>query len=311
MDLSVIIPTHNPDPARLRRALLGLRAQTLQIGRWETILVNNASSGFPDQNFFQEFAPKSFSLVSEPTLGLSEARRRGFNVAKGDVAVLVDDDNVLEPEYLESVLAVFERQPQVGVAGGRSIPEFELAPERWQLEFLPLLALRDLGPDQLVSDSHREGIDSLLEYPAYAPIGAGMALRRATWLSWLDSLPLHGNSLADRRGAELTSGGDNDIVFAAMRAGWKVGYFPCLGLIHLIPKSRLDASYLARLNRGIQMSWMQVLARHNASPWPPLSSGGARLRKVKAWFTYAAWVSTSARIRWQGACGHFDGRVAR
>ena len=309
MDLSVILPTHNPNPERLRRALLGLRAQTLQTGRWETILVNNASTEFPGSAYLANYAPESLSLVEEPSLGLSEARRRGFSAARGEVAVLVDDDNVLEPDYLEMVLDIFARQPRVGVAGGRSLPEFERAPVAWEMEFLPLLALRDLGPNELISSGFPTGTSTFNIYPTFAPIGAGMALRRGAWSSWIASLPAHSNTLPDRRGGELTSGGDNDIVFAALGAGWEVGYFPCLSLLHLIPASRLEAGYLARLNRGIQKSWMQVLARHDASPWPPLSSTGAQLRKIKAWFAYAAWSSTPAQVRWQGVCGHFDGRV--
>ncbi len=120
----------------------------------------------------------------------------------------------------------------------------------------------------------------------------------------------HGNVpvLSDRRGVTLTSGGDNDIVLCGLQAGWHTGYFPRLRLTHLIPSGRLEAAYLARLNRGIQQSWMQVLSLHQANPWPPLSRTGALLRKMKAWFTSRAWSSPAARVRWQGACGHFDGR---
>jgi cellulose synthase/poly-beta-1,6-N-acetylglucosamine synthase-like glycosyltransferase len=309
MELSVIIPTHNPHPGRLRRTLAGLRAQTLPVDRWETILVNNASTGLPGAGFFADGAPANFSMVSEPTLGLSSARRHGFNVARGTLAVLVDDDNVLAPDYLEQVLALFARQPRVGVAGGKSVPEFERPLADWQQEFLPLLALRDLGPSELISHGLRPAGGTRNEYPAFAPIGAGMALRRAAWSAWLDAPAAAGAALSDRRGRELTSAGDNDLVLCAMRAGWEAGYFPELSLTHLIPASRLDAGYLARLNRGIQKSWMQVLARHEASPWPPLTPLGATLRKAKAWLAHHPWSSPAARIRWQGACGHFDGRT--
>ncbi len=309
MELSVILPTHNPDPARLQRSLSGLRAQTLPTDRWETILVNNASTDFPSVGFFSENAPTNFSVVDEPALGLTPARRRGFNTARGAVAVLVDDDNELAPDYLSQVLALFARLPKVGVAGGKSLPEFEHEPAEWAREFLPLLALRDLGPAEIISTGLQSADQTQHLYPAFAPIGAGMALRRAAWTAWLKVLQAPGTTLSDRRGAELTSGGDNDIVLSALRAGWEVGYFPALGLTHLIPASRLESNYLARLNRGIQKSWMQVLARHDANPWSPLTPAGAALRKVKAWITSRAWSSPAAHIRWQGACGHFDGRV--
>jgi glycosyltransferase involved in cell wall biosynthesis len=310
MELSVVIPTHNPHPGRLRRTLSGLRAQTLPAGQWETVLVNNASTSFPDAATLADCSPANLSIVDEPVLGLTSARRRGFSAVRGPVAVLVDDDNVLAPDYLARVLAIFSRQPRVGVAGGKSLPEFEREPAGWEREFLPLLALRDLGPQEIISHGLRAADLGRNEYPVFAPIGAGMALRRAAWTAWLDSLQTAGAALSDRRGDELTSGGDNDLVFCAMHAGWEAGYFPELSLTHLIPAGRLDAGYLARLNRGIQKSWMQVLTRHHACPWTPLSPAGAKLRMLKAWLTYRAWSSPAARIRWQGACGHFDGRVA-
>lgn len=306
MDLTVIIPTHNPDPERLRRTLLGLRAQTGAAARWETVLVNNASRHFPDAAFFADCAPESFSIVPEPALGLTAARRRGFSVARGNCAVLVDDDNVLAPDYLAQVSAIFSAHPKIGVAGGKSLPEFAQEPPPWTREFFPLLALRDLGNAELISNGLKPPNATRNEYPLFAPIGAGMALRRAAWTAWLDRAA---SSLSDRRGDALTSAGDNDIVLCALRAGWEVGYFPSLALTHLIPPTRLEAGYLARLNRGIQKSWMQVLALHEASPWPPLSGTGARLRQAKAWITHRAWSSDAARIRWQGACGHFEGRV--
>jgi hypothetical protein len=116
----------------------------------------------------------------------------------------------------------------------------------------------------------------------------------------------------DRTGTALVSGGDNDLVMTLFEAGWEVGYFPELILTHLIPDGRLESSYLARLNRSMQKSWMEVLNIHSANPWPPLTPAGAQLRKAKAWFTHRAWAGRASWIRWQGTCGHFDGRrVAR
>jgi hypothetical protein len=272
--------------------------------------VNNASTEIPGADFFADCAPQNFTLVDEPFLGLTATRRRGLGTARGDAVVLVDDDNVLAADYLERVLAIFARHPRVGAAGGRSVPEFERAPIEWEREFLPLLALRDLGSEELISAGLRPAGSSINVYPAFAPIGAGMALRRAAWVAWLDSPTVATRTLSDRRGGDLSSSGDNDIVFAALRANWEVGYFPELSLTHLIPAGRLEAPYLARLNRGIQKSWMQVLSRHDANPWPPLTSAGALLRQARAWLTYRAWSSPAAHIRWQGACGHFEGRTS-
>ncbi|WP_438482694.1 glycosyltransferase [Oleiharenicola lentus] len=304
--LTVIVPTHNPHPERLRRTLASLRAQGLPHDQWETLLIDNAST--PPVGFAADSAPENLRIVRENNLGLTSARRRGFQEARGEYVVMADDDNVLAPDYLERVIMLFKSHAHVGALGGKSVPEFEIAPAAWTTEFFPLLALRDLGDRLLISNGLRAPGETKNQYPDFAPIGAGMALRREAIQTWLAQ---NGASkLSDRRGTELTSGGDNDIVFHVMRAGWEVAYFPELQLIHLIPEGRLSAGYFARLNYGIQKSWMQVLSTHDANPWPPISPFAATLRKLKAWVTYRAWSSPAAKIRWKGTCGHFDGRVS-
>lgn len=299
VELSVILPTHNPHAGRLARALAALRLQSLPPDRWETVLVDNASSAAVTNG---GNGPANLRIIREPILGLTSARRRGLQESTGEIIVMVDDDNALAPDYLERVLAHFAANPRIGALGGRSVPEFEVEPPAWVREFDDLLACRDLGSAPLISAPETR------EYPTFAPIGAGMALRRAAVQRWLEDAS--SGNLPDRRGTALTSSGDNDIIFTVLRSGWQVGYFPDLTLTHLIPASRLQPDYLARLNRGIQKSWQLVLRRHGASPWSVIAPWTVPLRQAKAWFACRAWSSPAAHIRWQGACGHFEGRVA-
>lgn len=308
MKVSVIIPTLNPQPGRLRRTLRALQAQLLPGTAWECILVDNASSPPLQQSDWVHDAPGNFRVVGESRPGLSHARRCGIRTARADVIVLVDDDNVLAPDYLAESLRLLTAHPRVGVGGGRSLPEFEQPPEPWMREFDDLIACRDLGDTLQISTEWHDPATGRNIYPSFAPIGAGMVIRRAALDGWLGQGEL--NILPDREGEALTSGGDNDIVMCALQAGWAAAYFPTLQLTHLIPASRLNSEYLGRLNRGIQKSWMQVLTRHAANPWPALSPLGARLRQAKAWLLHQPWRSPAARIRWQGACGHFEGRIS-
>jgi GT2 family glycosyltransferase len=242
----------------------------------------------------------SASVVIEPVQGLTHARWKGFTIAKGDVIVLVDDDNILAPGYLDEVRNVFQQYDNLGAIGGRSIPVFEAAPPAWIVSFYANLALRDLGDEVILSRWSAE-------YPDSAPIGAGMGLRKKAIQPYVNRLAHETNVISDRSGKSLGSGGDNDLVLEILKSGWQVGYFPSLSLQHIIPGGRLTVSYLARLINQTNKSWIAVLEKHKINPWLPVPPWTLPLRKIKAWFTYRAWSGQTNYIKWRGACGQFDG----
>lgn len=308
--VTVVVPSHNPHLGRLRATLRGLRGQSLAPELWETLLVDNASSSFPSGQDLGGDAPSNLRVLPEPRLGLTSARLAGIRAARGTVIVFVDDDNILAPGYLAEAVRLFGRDGRLGAAGGKSVPALESPPLPWQREFLPLLAVRDLGEGELLATTFQPAGAARRQYPPFAPIGAGMALRRESALEWAAGVERDpGRRRLDRSGLDLASGGDNDVVMTVLENGWSVGYFPGLSLDHVIPQARLDTGYLARLNRAMQRSWVQVLACHGASPWKPIPRWTVAPRRIKAWFAYRAWAGPACRIRWQGACGHFEGRA--
>jgi glycosyltransferase involved in cell wall biosynthesis len=312
MRLSVILPTHKPDRTRLRRTLAALRAQTLPAGQWETVLVDNASHPAVDLGAFADVWPDNGRRVPEAVPGLTRARVAGLRATAAELIVFVDDDNVLAPDYLAESIRILDRNPTLGAAGGRSLPSFDRPPPPWTEEFFGLIAVRDLGDDPQIEAGVRATSGIRVEYPRCAPIGAGLVLRRVAAQPWLERLDREGGGtlvMPDRRGDVLTSGGDNDLVFSLFRAGFGVGYFPSLALTHLIPAGRLEPAYLARLNRGIQRSWVHVLARHDACPWPSIPRSSVWLRQARAYWRTRAWVSAAHHVRWQGLCGRFEGQA--
>jgi glycosyltransferase involved in cell wall biosynthesis len=302
--VAVVISTHAPNEVRLRRTLEGLRAQTLDRVRWALILVDNAS---PDPSVFNRFDLSwhpGAKVVREPRLGLTFGRIAGIRASAAPLLVLVDDDNVLAADYLEVACQLFERHARVAALGGRSIPEWEVQPPKWIGEFSGCLALRDRDGEAIADRKSDPG------YPSCAPLGAGMAIRREALEPWLRAVEIAGDAATTgRRGRQLTSGEDNDIVLHALAAGWSVGYFPQLRLAHLIPATRLTRDYLARLNHGIARSWVQVLDRHGFRPWPAIPSWSVGLRKLRAWIRYRAWRDAPSYIRWNGACGKLEGQA--
>ena len=300
--ISVILPTYRPNPARLTRTFGGLSAQTLDRREWELIVVDNASGPGRGPSVPTNLTAR---LVEEPVAGLTHARLRGLSEARGDLVIFVDDDNVLAPDFLARAAGYFTCHPNLAAAGGRVLPEFEAPAPEWTREFHGLLALRDLGPEVILA---RGGPGA--PWPAHAPVGAGLCIRREAAERYADRLRgSRGLWIQDRTGTALTSGGDNDLVFTALHAGGDVGYFPDLSLTHLIPGSRLSRAYLARLNRGIMRSWVQLLARHGQCPWPAIPRATVPLRVARAAWRLRAWQGPAAYVRWSGSRGQFEGQA--
>jgi len=304
--ISVLIPAHNPHGLRLRRTLAGLAAQTWPVAQREILLIDNASSKPLAAADFAAELP-DLRVVREDQLGLTAARLCGFAAARGEIVLLVDDDNVLAPTYLERVAAIFASDPSLGAIGGRSLPDFEAAPPAWAREFDGLLALRDPG-DEPARATWTAGTPRA--YPGCAPIGAGMALRREAAAAYVTALEQHPERRGfDRTGTRLISGGDNDLVMSVLEAGWAVAYRPELSLQHLIPPRRSEVDYLGALNRAIARSWVSVLAMHDIRLWRPISHRSVGLRQARAWLRSGAWRGPAEWVRWQGLCGMFEGQA--
>lgn len=295
--LSVILPAYNPDMSRLNQTLAGLRQQSLPFKNWELIIIDNNSS--PAIAIDLSWHP-NHKLIKELKAGLTYARLKGFENALGAIIVMVDDDNILDKHYLENTLSIFNSNTPLGAIGGKSIPLFEASPPAWLIQFYGSLALRDLGETELIASWQNK-------YPEAAPIGAGMAIRNQALQSYMGKISGDNKIITDRTGNSLSSGGDNDIVIEILKSGWQVGYFPALQLTHIIPATRMQTRYLAKLINNTNKSWVQLLEDHQINPWPKIPLWSVPFRKLKSWFTYRAWHNSVNYIKWQGACGLYDG----
>jgi len=306
LSVTVILPTRCPHPERLRRTLEGLARQTLPPDQWELIVVDNGSDPPVDLGGTPAARDSvNARVIREAKIGLTAARLAGMRAAVGEILVFVDDDNVLAPGYLEAAARRFAERPTLAAAGGPVVPEWEVAPPAWTRDYHGLLALRDLGPAVRFAPGGAKA-----EWPEFAPVGAGLVVRRRDALAYAEALAADPVRQAlDRKGRSLGSGGDSDLVFTLLHRGGGVGYFPELKLTHLIPSGRLQAGYLGRLNRGIMRTWVVVLAVHGQCPWPRISRWTVPLRVARAWFRSRAWRSSSHYVRWCGQRGQFEGQA--
>ncbi|MGC1309738.1 MAG: glycosyltransferase [Phormidesmis sp.] len=305
-DISVVICSHNPCLKNLARVLNALKKQTLPAKQWELLLIDNASE-HPLASYVDLSWHPGGRHVYEEKLGLTNARLCAFNESQSSILAFVDDDNLLDADFLCNLLKISAQYPKVGAFGGKVIPEFETKPEEWIRKFDNTLAIRDFGNHSLYCEELNVS-KFPLEYPAYAPIGAGLVLRKRAAKAYAKSVLTQPNRLSfGRSGKQLTSGEDNDIILTVLSEGWGIGYFPQLRLTHLISANRLTRDYLAKLNYASSRSWVQVLNIHGIRPWHEIPSWGVFPRKMKAFLSYQPWKSDEAYVRWKGACGLFEG----
>jgi glycosyltransferase involved in cell wall biosynthesis len=257
MDITVVICTHNPRPDYFDRVLNALQVQTLATDQWELLVVDNASSLSVAERIDVSWHPHSRCL-HEPKLGLTPARLRGIEAAKGETIVFVDDDNVLAAAYLERTANIARRYPMMGAWGGRIVGEFEQAPPAWSKRYLPLLAIREITADKL---------SDVLPPDETTPCGAGLCVRRSVAERYARSVVQDAKRMSlDRQGKLLSSGGDTDLALVASDLGLGTGQFVALELTHLIPAVRLEEAYLLRLIECMGYSHMVLHSLRNPLP---------------------------------------------
>jgi glycosyltransferase involved in cell wall biosynthesis len=247
MQLSVIICTHNPRPDYLRQTLDALRTQTLPKELWELLLIDNASKDPLADKWDLSWHPNARCL-HESRIGKTHAMLVGIAESIGENIVVVDDDNILGPDYLSKAAHLTLSHTWVGAFGGNIIGEFEVEPATWVKKWLPMIAV--------VNVEHEEWTLGFGTKALYStPCGAGMVIRRNIANYYAEMTykdPLRRD--LDRKGASLVSGGDTDMALCACALGFAVGRFPQLQMKHLIPEGRLKLDYLLRMAEGQSFS---------------------------------------------------------
>ena len=117
MDISVILCTHNPRRDYLCRTVDALRGQSLAGDQWELLVIDNCSDT-PLADYLDLSWKDNSRIVVEEKLGLTHARLRGIEESCGELLVFVDDDNVLDADYLEVALRIARERPFLGSWSG-------------------------------------------------------------------------------------------------------------------------------------------------------------------------------------------------
>jgi glycosyltransferase involved in cell wall biosynthesis len=223
-----------------------LRNQTLSRDLWALRLFDNASTNGVPAGMDLSWHPDA-RVIPAPKLGVTHARRLAFAHAAeigAEVILFVDDDNLLDPDYLETGLGIGHADPRLGCWGGQMVGEYGAPAPDWLGRFEKYLAVSRVER-AVVCEGMPKSFDDL-------PPSAGMFSRVAAAVDYVEAYELHPLRIhLGVSGDGQTRGEDTDFVLHALSRGWRVGRFPELRLTHLIPAGRLTADYMGRLLEGV------------------------------------------------------------
>jgi len=240
--VSVVICCYN-SAARLPETIRHLALQELSADiPWEIIIVNNGSTDNTKDAATRELArydwkQARYKVVDETKAGLSHAREKGVEEAAYSYVVLCDDDNWLDAGYIQAGYDFLERSPAYAAIGGRSEAVFDpgvLAPD-WFEEYQMGYAV---GPQGEEGDITARGY----------LWGAGIIFRKFAYRSVINSA--FPSLLTDRKGQELSAGGDSEMCLRFVIVGYRLYYTGKLKFSHFITSNRLTLSYREKLWAG-------------------------------------------------------------
>jgi glucosyl-dolichyl phosphate glucuronosyltransferase len=219
----------------LRRTLESLSAMRVPDAlEWEVLVVNNGCADRTDE-IIDSFAPRlPIRRELEMRRGLSRARNRVIECARGDYIMWTDDDVAVEPGWLAAYLAAIRRWPSAAVFGGPIVPRLEEPSVQWVAACQDLLrspyAFCDFGvlPVQLSMTEGR------------IPFGANFVVRAAEQRRFRYD-PELGMAPGQERLGEETA------VIGQILGSGATGYWiPNARLDHWIDHRRQTAAYIIR-----------------------------------------------------------------
>ena len=288
--ISVVIPTRD----RIEMLVRTLRslAAAADSGELEVLVVDDGSDPPIAEALEGDVDGLELRVLRQEGAGLNAARNTGIAETSGSVVAFLDDDVLVEREWVRGLRAAFGEGSSIAVAAGRALPDSERPVPEWiEAQKLQYISILDLGDEPGPLPPHT------------GPVGANLAVSRA----WLERVGGFRAGL-DREGRSLISGGDTDLVRRIEAAGGEVVYWPAATVHHFVPPERLTRSWFRRRAEAQGVSDVRALYTDRIGPREiaaeavrPLRAGGIALKRIarrKSLVDAELWL-WSSRGRWR------------
>jgi len=270
VEMSIIIPVYNPEEPILARVLAAIESLETNTGSSvECVIVdNNSQHPVHELAIVRSFLDRCHwaRVIREPRQGLTFSRTAGIKATTAHVIIVFDDDNEPAADYLKIARFCLDTWPCVGVWG----------PGRISLAFLnpvPEWFRRRFGEAFNEKDQPYPEFGCVpASWARFYPIGMGQIIRREVAERYLEAVEGGRLSSTDRKGNNLASGGDVQLVWEAVKMGFAAGVHPGLRVTHLIPQRRANLSYVKRVAFGCASSYLPALVESFSSEKATISN---------------------------------------
>jgi glycosyltransferase involved in cell wall biosynthesis len=268
---SIAVPTLNHS-SKLEICLNYLAKLNFNPNSYQVLVIDNGSVDNTKEialHYQNQFMNLRYILCEEP--GLMAARHRGLEEAQGEIICYLDDDSLVDSQWLNGIHESF-KNPKVVLVGGPCIPRYESEPPYW-LQFFwnegefgkinGYLSLIDFGensriikPDYVFGCNYNVRKNTLLEaggtYPDYFP----------------------------ERLRKYQGMGESGISRKINKAGITL-YNPAVKIDHIVPSERMTVEYFCwrAYFQGIGNSYMEIRSK-NGLEKEAVNFSASFLRKI-------------------------------
>ncbi|MCB0323958.1 MAG: glycosyltransferase family 2 protein [Bdellovibrionales bacterium] len=237
---SVIIPTLQRGRS-LERCLRSLVLLATAAENFELIVVDNAPGGDAEtahvvQTIAQQHPTHQIRYISEPALGIHNARHTGARVAKGTWLAYADDDTTFCPEWLNAYLHMIGSNPRVVAGGGPIRPIWDDPAPKWLLDY--------------IGSSRNFGILSLLDLELASQVGPDALFYGANMFVRRDALFRVGGFNPEAFGERWVGDGESGLLNKLRAENSPVAYVHDAIVYHHIPRGRMNLSYFRKRMRN-------------------------------------------------------------
>jgi GT2 family glycosyltransferase len=212
-------------PEQLRRALQSLIDQKVRPA--EILVVDNAPGSDAACRMVREEFP-TVRYVRESVPGLDFARNRALGETSREIVAFIDDDVVAAPDWVAATQSVFDQSRGIGACTGK-VEALMLQTEGQKLFEANGGFGRGDRRIRLPADARRplHGLPApLIAWSVSVGSGCSLAVRRRAVLA------LGGFDEALDMGPALPGGGDLDILWRMLEAGYEIVYEPAVHAWH-------------------------------------------------------------------------------